>query len=233
VVGIAYSCDGGNLVGNTDVLDGRYSIGSRDGVGDSHWVGNSIGCWYIIWHWDVLGDNGGDMFGLVNWLGDSDIINPLNDVQLRANFSDLWGVGDNGAAKSLNLEGLDILWTNNSLWDGCGDVEISTRVNYWGRGSSIHSRMSSKYSRGSSLDSNNWCGCSSQSQGCEWCYSSKDGQALDININWCWRSVCDTGGTDLTIDSVPWDSHSGYGCSHWDGLTDLLVFYCGGDIVGY
>jgi len=204
-------------------------------VGDSHWVGNSIGCWYIIWLWDVLGDNGGDMFGLVHWLGDSDIISPFNDVKLRADLSDLGSVGDNGAAKSLNLEGLDVLWSNNSLWDGCGCIEISTGVNNCGRGSSINSR-SGQYSRGSSsLDGNNWCGCSSShSQGSKWCYSSKDGQVLDIN--YCWLGVCDRGGdTDLSVDGVSWDSssHSGYGCSDGDGLTNLLVFYCRGYIVGY
>jgi len=128
MVGIAYCCNRGNLVGNTDVLDGRYSIGSRDGVGDSHWVGNSIGCWYVIWLWDVLGDNGGDMFGLVHWLGDSNIISPFNDVQLRADLGDLGSVGDNGAAKSLDTKGLDVLWTNSSIGDGCGDIEIDAGV---------------------------------------------------------------------------------------------------------
>jgi len=93
MVGISKSMvDWDSSMGNTDVLDGGDGIGSWDGVWDSNWVGNVVWCWYIIWFRDVLGDNGGDFLGLVDWLGDSDIIGFLNDVQLRDNFSDLGSV---------------------------------------------------------------------------------------------------------------------------------------------
>ena len=120
--------DRGDSVGNTNMLDGWYSIGSGDGVWDSNWLGNVIRCWYIIWFWDVLGDNGGDFLSLVDWLGNSNIIDFLNNVQLRDNFGDLGSVVDNGAAKSLDTEGLDILWTNSAIRDRCGDIEVNFGV---------------------------------------------------------------------------------------------------------
>jgi len=134
-------CNGGNTMGNTDVLDGRDSIWSRDGVWDSNWVGDSIWCWYIIWLRNVLGDKRGDVFGLVDGLGDSNIIALLYNVQLRADLGDLGSVGDNGATKSLDAESLDVLWTNSSIGDGCGDVEVDMGV-YTSKSTSIQSMVS-------------------------------------------------------------------------------------------
>jgi len=130
-----------DLMGDTDVLDGGDSIGSWDGVWDSNGVGNSIWCRYIIWLWDMLGDKRGDVFGLVDGLGDSDIVALLNNVQFRDNLGDLGSVFNNGTAKSLYFEGLDVLWSNGSIGDGCGDVEVDMRV-YSGNtsnGTSVHS----------------------------------------------------------------------------------------------
>merc|ERR1712198_397050 len=108
---------------NTNVFDGGDSIGSWDRVGNSHWLGNSIGCWYIIWLRDVLGDNRGNVLGLVNRLGNSNIVGPLNNIQFRADLGDLGSVRDNRATESLDFEGLDILWSNLTSRDRCRDVQ--------------------------------------------------------------------------------------------------------------
>jgi len=130
-------CNGGNTMGNTDVLDGRDSIWSWDGVWDSNWVGDSIWCWYIIWLRNVLGDKRGDVLGLVDGLGDSNIIALFHNVQFRADLGDLGSVRDNGATKSLDAESLDVLWANSSIGDGCGDVEVNLRVDS-GNSTSVH-----------------------------------------------------------------------------------------------
>jgi len=117
-----------DVVGNTNMFDGGDSVGGWDWVGDSNWLGNSIWGWYIIWLRDMLGDKGGDFLGLVDGLGDSDIIGPLNNVQFWDNLGDLGSVFNNGAAKSLDFEGLNVLWSNSSIGDGCGDVEVDVGV---------------------------------------------------------------------------------------------------------
>merc|ERR1711872_1099264 len=126
----------------------------------------------------MSGDLRGDVFGLVDGLGDSYIIGPLNNVEFRNNLGDLGSVFNNGATKSLNLEGLDILWSNSSIGDGCRDVEVDFGV-YSGNCTSVYSWCNSSWCNGS-WSNGSW-GNSMSSQ-YSWGKSMSKGNSLNLSI---------------------------------------------------